>query len=171
MYRWTVLLVALIFALIATVGCSGGGDSPVAPPADQGITDAVSHTGQTQTHLWGYWDVYMDLENMTVEAVPVRGATFAANVVQFLNGNPTALQPTIIPNLRSGLSRMVLSRSVVFPAPGLERMLMPITLCASRIARALSACSWLFEATALIMIISAITSSRFLYLNLSSAPS
>jgi len=122
MYRWTVLFVALMFALIATVGCSGGGDSPVAPTADQGITEAVSHTGQTQTHLWGYWEVYMDLENMTVEAIPVRGATFAANVVQFMNGKPTALQFNIhSTNPVGDAMEVALTVSITHPLPGLPQ--------------------------------------------------
>jgi FlaG/FlaF family flagellin (archaellin) len=80
MNRWTVLLVAIMCTLFAAMGCSGGGGSPVAPTADQSITDQVMNTGQaeTQTHLWGFYEVYMDLENMTVEAVPVRGAMWSS---------------------------------------------------------------------------------------------
>lgn len=97
MNRWTVLLVAIMCTLFAAMGCSSGGGSPVTPTADLGITDQVMHAGQTntQTHLWGFYEVYMDLESMTVEAVPVRGAMFAANVVTFVNGNPSNLQFTI----------------------------------------------------------------------------
>jgi len=39
----------------------------------------------SQTHLWGYWDLYFDFEAQTVEAVPNHHAEFAANVVSFLN--------------------------------------------------------------------------------------
>jgi len=92
MNRWTVLFVAMLIAAFAMLSCSGGDGSPVAPTADQGITDNATRTGQSQTHLWGYYDVTMDLENGTVEAVPNRSAMFAANVVQFLNGNPMAMQ-------------------------------------------------------------------------------
>ena len=120
MYRWTVLFVALLLATLVVVGCSGGSDSPVAPTADQGITDAVTHTGQVQTHLWGYYEVYMDLETMTVEAIPVRGATFAANVVQFLNGNPTALQFNILSTVTNPDSIDVdLTVGITHPLPGM----------------------------------------------------
>jgi len=89
MYRWTALLMAVL--IVATVtGCSGGGGSPVTPAAEPAITSP--HTGQSQTHLWGYYDVYFDVESKTVEAVPNREVMFAANVVQFLNSKPTNLQ-------------------------------------------------------------------------------
>ncbi len=96
MNRWTVLLAAMLMVLVVAMGCSGSGDSPVAPSADQGLTTGSSHAGQSQTHLWGYYDVYIDIENQTVEAVLNREVMFAANVVQFLNGNPMGMQFNII---------------------------------------------------------------------------
>jgi hypothetical protein len=70
------------------MGCSGGGDSPVTPDTGPGLTSGVSdHGAQVQTHLWGYWTCYVDIENQTVEAVPLRTTLFAANVVGFLNSN------------------------------------------------------------------------------------
>jgi hypothetical protein len=43
---------------------------------------------EAQTHLWGYWDVYVDIKSRTVEAVENRQAMFTANVVNFVNGKP-----------------------------------------------------------------------------------
>jgi len=94
MNRWTVVLAASL--MLVALGCSSGsGGSPVTPTAEPAITNPTSHTGQSQTHLWGYYDVYLDIESKTIEAVPNREVMFAANVVQFLNGKPTNLQFTI----------------------------------------------------------------------------
>jgi len=91
MHRWTAL--SMMVLVIATViGCSGGGGGPVTPAAEPAITNPTDHTGQSQTHLWGYYDLYFDFESQTVEAVPNREMMFAANVVQFLNSNPASLQ-------------------------------------------------------------------------------
>jgi len=89
MKRWTVLI-AVLFTIIA-LSCSSGGDNVVAPSTDLGMSDSDTQSGQTQTHLWGYYDLYFDFENQSVEAVPNHNAMFTANVVQFVNGNPANL--------------------------------------------------------------------------------
>ena len=91
MNRWTVLLAIIAVVALVALGCSGGGESPVMPDTGPAITDQSQNTGQTQTHLWGYYDLYFDFENQTVEAVPNHNAMFTANVVQFVNGNPANL--------------------------------------------------------------------------------
>ena len=82
MYRWTVLFASVLMLGLLAMGCSGG-NAPTAP----GTTPELAGAGapQVQTHLWGYWDLYFDFENKTVEAVPNHSAEFAANVVSFLN--------------------------------------------------------------------------------------
>ncbi len=89
MNRWTVLLAALLMATFIAMGCSSGGGTPTAPTAGPDLTGSSSHVGQAQTHLWGYYDVYVDVENQTVEAVLNRMCMFTANVTTFVN-NPVS---------------------------------------------------------------------------------
>jgi hypothetical protein len=52
-------------------------------------------TGQSllpSANLWGYYDIYLDLETNTIQAVPNRSTEFAANVVKFLNNDPQGLK-------------------------------------------------------------------------------
>jgi len=64
------------------MGCSGGKVNPLTPTNDLAGNAAIN---ATQTHLWGYYDVYIDIPTQTATAVPNRGAMFSANVVQFVN--------------------------------------------------------------------------------------
>jgi len=89
MNRWMVLLAALLMATLIAMGCSSGGGIPTAPSANPDLTGSVSHVGQAQTHLWGYYDVYIDIENQTAEAVLNRMCMFTANVTTFVN-NPAS---------------------------------------------------------------------------------
>ncbi len=88
MNRWTVLFATVLVSVLITVSCSSGSGSPVMPSVDSGITGMVNHSAQTQTHLWGYYDVFIDVENRAVEAVLNRSAMFSVNVVTFMNINP-----------------------------------------------------------------------------------
>ncbi len=83
---------AIVLALLLC-GCSTGGvdRSPVAPAAQDSGTSAVRETEQSQTYLWGYYDVYLDTDEMTVTVVPNRSAEFAVNIVKFLNSSATNL--------------------------------------------------------------------------------
>lgn len=88
MNRWTVLLTAMLLCTFVVMGCSSDGGSPVTPDTGPGLTSGVNeHGAQAQTHLWGYWNCYIDIETQTVEVVPCRTTLFAANVVGFLNSN------------------------------------------------------------------------------------
>jgi len=91
MNRWTVLLAALLMATFIAMGCSSGGGNPTAPTANPDLTGSVSHVGQAQTHLWGYYDVYIDIESQSVEAVLNRMCMFTANVTSFVNAKPSNL--------------------------------------------------------------------------------
>jgi len=87
MNRWTVLLATVLIGMFVVMGCSSGGGSPMAPATAPDLTSGTPNHGAqiAQTHLWGYWDVYIDIETQTVEAVDNRSVMFAANVVTFLN--------------------------------------------------------------------------------------
>jgi len=93
MKRSSVLLTIVLVGLFVVLGCSGGGGNPVAPDTGPEMTlQNPTHGGQfAQTQLWGYWDVYMDLENMTVEAIPNRALMFTANVTGLMNNIPGTL--------------------------------------------------------------------------------
>jgi len=90
MKRLTALLGVLVIAFFVAMGCSNSGGNPVTPNSDEGLTPG--HEVQSeQTCLWGYYDIYLDIENQTAEAVVNRDVMYAVNVVQFLNSNPATL--------------------------------------------------------------------------------
>jgi len=91
MNRWTALLATLLMTALVALSCSSGGGNPTAPAANPDLTGSVSHVGQAQTHLWGYYDVYVDVENQSVEAVLNRMCMFTANVTTFVNNPVTNL--------------------------------------------------------------------------------
>ena len=76
---------------IAT-GCSGGGENPLIPATDNGMTSQSTPAGQSYTRLWGYYDVFVDFENETVDVIPNRSIDFMVNVVKLLNNDPTGIQ-------------------------------------------------------------------------------
>ena len=83
MNRWTVLLTAVLIATLSVPACSGGGDNPLSPVPDPELTQAGP--SDTQTHLWGYFDIYVDVETQTAEVVANRSVAFTANITQFIN--------------------------------------------------------------------------------------
>jgi len=89
MNRWTVILAALLMLALVAMGCSKG-NSPVS-------NDLTGQTASspTQSHLWGFYDVYVDIPSQTATAVLNRNMMFAANVVQFVNGKAANLKFTI----------------------------------------------------------------------------
>jgi len=91
MNRWTVLLTMLSLSAFLILSCSGGGSDPISPGPDTELMGANPHTAQAQTHLWGYFDIYVDVETQSVEVVSARNTAFTANVTKFINGSPTNL--------------------------------------------------------------------------------
>jgi len=82
------------------LGCSNGAGNPVTAPETPGdnVEQPPALTSQNdssmeepETFLWGYYDLYFDIENMKVEAVASRSSMFTANVTMFLNMSPTGL--------------------------------------------------------------------------------
>ncbi len=93
MNRSSVLLVAIAACAFAFLSCSGGG-SPVAPKPGGGLSAVAPslQTGEGGTHLWGYYDVTIDLDTGGITATPNRSVMWAANVVKFLNDNPMGMK-------------------------------------------------------------------------------
>jgi hypothetical protein len=79
----------LAFAAVAVIlaGCSGVGN-PSSPAIENDLTapaTADSSGLHTQSHAcWGFYDVAVDTNAGTIEAIPIRGAMFNANVTRFL---------------------------------------------------------------------------------------
>ncbi len=86
---WLLFATAFVFSLFA-LGCSSGNADPTSP---SDYTDYGSNTaqGDLQTHLWGYYDVVIDIENQTAYALPNRSVMFTCNVVGILNGKAASL--------------------------------------------------------------------------------
>jgi hypothetical protein len=87
---WLVYTFAAMVALVSA-GCTNRG-TPVLPSETAYLSGAAHQAAEhTGTHLWGYYDIYLDPEKLTIDAVPNRNAMFTANVVKFINSNPTFL--------------------------------------------------------------------------------
>lgn len=80
-HRYIVLILGLV---LFACSCSGG-NSVTAPATNPADDLTAERTPSYHSHnLWGYWTVSIDSENLTAEAVPVRGVQFTCNVTQFL---------------------------------------------------------------------------------------
>ncbi len=94
MNRWTVLFLVALLCATVVLGCSG--KSSITDPVTPDLSASVDPASNSQTHLWGYYDVIIDIETQTVEVVSDRTVMFTANVVQFLNGSPVNLSFNIL---------------------------------------------------------------------------
>ncbi len=93
--RKLAFILAILF-IPALLGCSGGEDI-VAPSQDAGALSqdaaaAVSALPGPEPHLWGFYEITIDIPTQTVQAIPLRHSMFTANVVSLLNPNPAALK-------------------------------------------------------------------------------
>ena len=88
MKRW-FSFAAFVTVLALSIGCSGGGSTPVAsgvtPDTPGGQINLTAASSGTNTSLLGYYDIYFDIGNGTFEAVANRNASFTLNIVAFLN--------------------------------------------------------------------------------------
>jgi hypothetical protein len=89
MNRFSILFVLSAVMILTALSCSTG-PSPVLP-GDSKLSSAKIGSGSSQTHLWGLYDVYIDIPTQTATAVENRQAMFTANVVNFLNGKAASL--------------------------------------------------------------------------------
>ncbi|HEX9745927.1 MAG TPA: hypothetical protein VGB30_10925 [bacterium] len=81
---------AIVLVLGFVFGCSSG-TSPVMPENTPDISSQRTVSGTDNTHLWGLYEIHVDVDAGTIEAVPLRGAMFTANVTGFVDGPPTNL--------------------------------------------------------------------------------
>ena len=87
-----VLLPLIIIALIAILGCSGGGSSPVTPASH---TPQVSSSGHFP---WGMWQFTADPAKGTLDITRLRSADFHLNAMPFLE--PPALVNLTLESLK-----------------------------------------------------------------------
>ncbi|HEX9744062.1 MAG TPA: hypothetical protein VGB30_01435 [bacterium] len=85
MYR--LAIVAAIAAML--IGC--GKSQPVTPAVPVGLISQSISSSPATTRLWGLYDVYIDLENESVEAVTNRTGMFTADINKFINISPVNL--------------------------------------------------------------------------------
>jgi hypothetical protein len=120
MNKWTVVLSSMLACIVLVIGCSQTGGSPTGPGVDLTANHASSGI-QSQTHLWGYYNVYIDLPTKTVAAELDRHAMFTANVVTFLNGKPPKLGFKINEILQNtDYVDVDIDVSLTHPFPGLD---------------------------------------------------
>ncbi len=97
MKRFFILSALYLIILSVVTGCAGGDGIPIVPDADQNyhpeLTTEFENTAQaeSQTRLWGYFDLIFDLESKNVEIIPNRSVEFTVNIVKFLNNDPLGL--------------------------------------------------------------------------------
>jgi len=85
------LILILAFSFLVTTGCSGGGGDPLQPPVSGDLPPVKAPSIASNTHLWGYYEITLDTTSGEVSVVPSRDVMFTANVVNFLNANPSNL--------------------------------------------------------------------------------
>ncbi len=97
MNRSTLSAALCLLLIIASLGCSSGGPEPISPGLSADTTSGSPVDGNpAQTYLWGYYEVFIDVENMTAEAVYDRNSMFTGNIVNFLNDIPASLEFDIL---------------------------------------------------------------------------
>ncbi len=90
MKLWVIPCTCILLMGLIISGCSGGSE-PVTP--DARLNDInVTTEPITRTHLWGYWDINVDIESRSVEVIPDRLMMFTVNIVKFLNNDPIGIQ-------------------------------------------------------------------------------
>ncbi|MFH1677115.1 MAG: hypothetical protein ABIC40_08830 [bacterium] len=88
--KWSIVLLSVLITAMFILGCSGGSD-PVQPSDSQDLTGQSSEQSSGKA-LWGLWHCYAEPGSSNIEIVPLRTATFTANVNKILEGKPGNLQ-------------------------------------------------------------------------------
>jgi len=96
MSKRSILSLWVVLGIFLALSCSGGAGNPTAPQdqlnSSQGLTATAAQSEQNLPYPWGFYAVYLDIENKQVEVVPARSLEFTANVMKFLNNDPFGLQ-------------------------------------------------------------------------------
>ncbi len=95
MNRRIILAAVVMLGLFIALACAGGND-PVSPVTGPELSHEALMEAGCRTHLWGYYTVYIDVENQTATAALARHGMFTANVVNFLNENPMSMSFEIL---------------------------------------------------------------------------
>ncbi len=112
-------LFTTLIVLIVALGCAGG-DTITTPATGDSINLDSVHASISSTHLWGYYDVKIDIINQSVEVAVNRNAMFTINIVNFLNSNPSGLGFIINGTVHgSGYTDVDLDISITHPFSGM----------------------------------------------------
>ncbi len=124
MGRFIALLMPVLVSLIVVIGCSGNAGNPILPVEDTSLflSSDTAVVPNVSTHLWGYFEVHIDVEKETVTATIDRSAMFTANVTTFLNQKPTSLSFTINKVIQeSDYIDVDIDVGITHPFPGLPK--------------------------------------------------
>ena len=80
MKRLGTVMAFMVLTATLVYGCSSGQDPMTPDPVLSLNTENAA-----QTHLWGYFDIAIDIDSQKVEVIQKRHAMFTANVTNFLN--------------------------------------------------------------------------------------
>ena len=113
MNRFSLVLLMIFISLVSS--CSGSAVQPDVAPASE---PSIASGGP---HLWGFWDVEWNPETNEFDAVPLRSAMFACNVIKFMNAHPTNLAfHTAVVKHEDNWTNFDLDIGLIHPFPGLE---------------------------------------------------
>lgn len=111
-------------AAIIVLGCNNSQQGTVSPNLQTATTNACEINTRDSKVLWGIWDVTIDTERGFIEALPLRGAEFTANVTVFLQPPMGKLSNLKFSNLDlskwSDTGVLEIDVGLTHPFPGLE---------------------------------------------------
>ncbi len=114
------LLPLLILVMIVSLSCSGQSGSSILPGVAEPID--VQPQNSISTQVWGYWEMEMNEATGEFNAVPLRGAEFACNVIKFINGPPPNLIISVVSAVPYPTHKdFILDIGFSHPFPGLDR--------------------------------------------------
>jgi hypothetical protein len=118
-----VLFSAITLCMVSIYGCASEKANSILPTVLNSPTaDSISESKKTQTHLWGWYDCYIDLSTQSASAMLNRQAMFTANVVNFINSQPANLGFHINKTpVGPGYVDVDIDVSIIHPFPGLTQ--------------------------------------------------